>query len=176
MHTDRMADACCIDRMAYACCMDACVYMSPSPLKFCPKYVPCPTHATYPTYASTAIMAAVLSLGAMTVVAKSYDLALGCCVKRAGDGGSKTVFLAPPAQSCPPGADVVYDLTPAAPTRVDAAVRHVSKGSGDEEPPSKKNHSPLPMKTHMDIPTGINNQQKLKSQCQTSSLCVWHVY
>jgi hypothetical protein len=27
MHTDRMADACCVDRMADACCIDACVYM-----------------------------------------------------------------------------------------------------------------------------------------------------
>ena len=124
-----------------------------SPLNVCPKYVPCLMHATYPTYGSTAIMAAFLSLGAMTVVAKSYGLALGCCVKRAGDGGSKTVFLAPPAQSCAPGADVVYVLTPAAP----------------------ETQSPLPMKTHTAIPTGINNQQKLKSQCLASSLCAWHV-
>ena len=28
MHTDRMAEVCCIDRMAYACCMTACVYRS----------------------------------------------------------------------------------------------------------------------------------------------------
>ena len=134
-----------------------------SPLNVCPKYVPCLMHATYSTYGSTAIMAVFLSLGAITVVAKSYGLALGCCVKRAGDGGSKTVFLAPPAQSCAPGADVVYDRTPAAPTRVGAAVRHVSKGSGVEEPPSKKTQSPLPMKTHTAIPTGINNQQTQKS-------------
>ena len=177
----------------------------------------CPTHATYPTYASTAIIAAVLSLGAIAVLGKSYGLALGCCVQRAGDGGSKTVFLAPPAH-----ADVVYDLaggagarhgdddkpadtmldsdtmldyedagtagqvcaqhagvvytstnsTPAShvgaaalPVRhMSNAVLHVRKRSEDEEPPSKKTQSPLPMKPHTAIPTGINNQK----QTQTS--------
>ena len=159
------------DRMAYTCSINACVYILASPLKFYPNYVPCPTHATYPAYASTAIMAAILSLGAMAILAKSYGLALGCCVQRAGDGGSKTVFLAPPAQSCASGADVVYELTPVAATRVGAAAlpfRHVSKGSGEVDPRSEETQSPLPMKTHKTIPKGINKQQKTQKSVPAS--------